>query len=151
MEALTSSCPLGFKIWVDFVLIWFWCSSSPGIPLLLILVVCLNLSFWGLFGWIKTYRDIWESLPPSGLGTFNSSTKIHSFEQFWENPTFLDGFRVCLRFAWNWVLMFWSYLLNTPRILPAKSQVNPSWFGRVLVIGIDFSWNMLVNTRHVWY
>ena len=32
MKTLTSSCPCGFKIWVNFVLISFWCSSCPGIP-----------------------------------------------------------------------------------------------------------------------
>ena len=138
MEALTSSCPPRFRSLSHALVIWFLVSFLSRYPFLLILVVSLNLSFWGLLSYIKTCKDTWESFPPSGLARFNSSTKIHSFEEFWEIPILLDGFWDCLRFVGFWVLMLWRYLLNTPWNIPAKFQVNPSWFGWVLDLKSNF-------------
>ena len=81
--------------------------------ILLFLVVCLNLSSWGLLGWIKTCKNIYESFPLSGLGRFNLSTKIHIFEENWENPDLFDGFWDRGSLSEFWVLMLLGYPLNT--------------------------------------
>lgn len=152
-ESITSRYPPGFKNRVKFVLIWFWCSSSPYVPLFcLTLVISLNLSFWGILRWIKTCKDTWESIPPSGLGRFNSSTKIHSFEEFWENPIFIDGFCNCFSFVWFWVLISWKYLLNM-LIQVDPSTLSGSSLQNIKSIQVDFvefwSWNrFLLKSTH---
>ena len=71
MKALTFSCPLGFKIWLKLVLIWFWCSSSPGIPF---------PWFWW-FLWIWAFGGFW-------LGSKRGRTsENHSHQVVWADST----------------------------------------------------------------
>lgn len=66
-------------------------------------------------------------IPSSGLGIFNSSTKIQPLDQFWENTSFREYFSIC-----GWIfnllkLKFYGHLSNIHVLCKISAQSNIVW------------------------